>query len=94
MTATGPVGVGQPIGDDPGCHRIVDEVGLVEKAGLGEGSRLRLAAFTALDVLPGPVGELVARELRAWAEFGWRIGHHAQIRALVRDIEQRSRRYS
>lgn len=36
--------------------------------------RLRAAAARAGQLYPGPVGELIARELDIWAELGYRIG--------------------
>ena len=37
-------------------------------------TRLRVAVFHARLVYPGPVGELIARELLSWDEFGHRLG--------------------
>lgn len=37
-------------------------------------TRVRTAAMRATKVHPGPVGELLARELRAYADFGFRFG--------------------
>ncbi|MEU7816171.1 hypothetical protein [Pseudonocardia sp. NPDC049154] len=39
-----------------------------------EASRLRRAAARALRTHPGPVGELLHRELLAWQDFGHRFG--------------------
>ena len=36
--------------------------------------RLRAAAFRATRVYPGPVGELLSREILTWEEFGYRLG--------------------
>lgn len=44
-----------------------------------ERMRLRAAAFAAPRVYPGPVGELLARELMSWEEFGYQLGGHALI---------------
>lgn len=35
--------------------------------------RARLAAHRAHQVYPGPVGQLIAQELYAWDEFGFRL---------------------
>lgn len=51
--------------------------------------RLRAAAFHATRVFPGPVGEVLARELWAWEEFGYRLGDRSLIWALVVEIENR-----
>lgn len=53
-----------------------------------EKSELRHLAFKATRLYPGPVGELVSRELLAWEEFGYRLGSYAQVRALMRAVEQ------
>lgn len=45
--------------------------------------RLRAAAFRASRLYPGPVGELLARELLTWEEFGYRLGAHLLIMRLV-----------
>lgn len=46
-------------------------------------ARLRSAAHRATRVYPGPVGELLERELRTWAEFGFRFGSAGLLTALV-----------
>jgi hypothetical protein len=45
--------------------------------------QLRTAAFRATRVYPGPVGELLCRELLDWEEFGYRFGGGALITRLV-----------
>lgn len=45
--------------------------------------RLREAAFAATRRYPGPVGELLCRELMSWEEFGYRLGGHALIFAVA-----------
>lgn len=70
-------------------HRYPDPVpirGDVEKLHLHEAARLRAAAHHARRVLPGPLGELVARELTAYAEFGYRFAADALIPRLVTEI--------
>ena len=39
-----------------------------------EKARLRAAAFRVTRLYPGPVGELLSRELLTWEEFGYRLG--------------------
>lgn len=51
-----------------------------------ERMQLRAAAFRATRVFPGPVGELVSKELLSWEEHGWRIGGHGLIRRLVKAV--------
>lgn len=52
-----------------------------------ERNRLRNAAFRASRVYPGPVGELLHRELMSWNEFGYRLGAQPMITRLVQAIE-------
>lgn len=49
--------------------------------------RLRAAAFRATRVYPGPVGELVCRELLAFEEFGYILGLQGPTMRLVAHIE-------
>lgn len=39
-----------------------------------EKMRVRAAAFRVTRLYPGPIGELVSRELLTWEEFGYRLG--------------------
>ena len=48
--------------------------------------RLRAAAFRARLVYPGPVGELIARELLSWDEFGHLLGGNRMIMRLVEHV--------
>jgi len=48
-----------------------------------ERMQLRAAAFRATRVYPGPVGELVSKDLLDWENYGWRIGGHGLIARLV-----------
>jgi hypothetical protein len=48
-----------------------------------ERMRLRAAAFRATRVYPGPVGELISRELLSWEEFGYRLGARGMIMGIV-----------
>jgi hypothetical protein len=49
-------------------------------------TRLRVAAFRASLVYPGPVGELIAQELLSWDEFGHRLGGNRMIMTLVEHV--------
>lgn len=53
------------------------------KLAFHEQGRYRAAAGHARRVLPGPVGELVYRELSAYAEFGHRFAGDALIPRLA-----------
>lgn len=58
----------------------------------GAQTRLRNAAQRALKVYPGPVGELISRELDAYAEFSflWCDGRIARrMSAVLADVEGR-----
>ena len=48
-----------------------------------EKMQLRAAAFRATRLYPGPVGELVSRELLTWEEFGYRLGGDRLVMRLV-----------
>jgi hypothetical protein len=49
-------------------------------------TRLRAAVCRARLVYPGPVGELIARELLSWDEFGHRLGGNRMIMRLVEHV--------
>ncbi|MEQ3550505.1 hypothetical protein WIS52_08485 [Pseudonocardia nematodicida] len=51
-----------------------------------EKMRMRAAAFRATRVYPGPVGELVSRELLSWEDFGYRLGGNRLVMELVDHI--------
>jgi len=53
---------------------------------LHEQSRYRAAALHARRVLPGPLGELVYRELNAYADFGYRFATDGLIPRLAAEI--------
>ncbi|GAA4875527.1 hypothetical protein [Actinomycetospora straminea] len=48
-----------------------------------ERSRFRAAAWHARRIYPGPLGELVSRELSAYAEFGYRLSNDGLIPRLA-----------
>jgi hypothetical protein len=45
--------------------------------------RVRVAALRATRLYPGPVGELLCRELLDWEEFGYRFGGAGLVTRLV-----------
>ena len=51
-----------------------------------EVSHLRAAAAHARRAVPGPLGELAARELSAYADLGYRGERDALIPQLVRQV--------
>lgn len=51
-----------------------------------ERSRMRTAAVHARRLYPGALGELVARELTAYADFGYRFTGDALIPRLASEI--------
>ena len=48
-----------------------------------EKMRMRAAAFRATRLYPGPVGDLVSRELLSWEDFGYRLGGNRLVMDLV-----------
>ena len=56
-----------------------------------EKARYRTAACRARTLYPGPVGELVARELLTIEEFGWTLGAGSLGIKLVAAIEEAHR---
>jgi hypothetical protein len=48
-----------------------------------ESARLRAAALHARRTFPGPLGELVSRELTAYADFGYRLSNDGLIPRLA-----------
>ena len=57
-----------------------------ERMGYRERVRLRAAALRAQTVYPGPIGELIYRDLMAWDEFGFRLGAHSLIAQVIAQI--------
>ena len=51
-----------------------------------EKMRLRAAAFRVTRLYPGPVGELLSRELLTWEEFGLRLGAHTDMAAVAAEV--------
>jgi hypothetical protein len=53
---------------------------------LHERSQMRAAALHARRLYPGAVGDLIYRELCAYADFGYRFGDRALIPKLAAEI--------
>lgn len=53
---------------------------------LHETARLQAASAAARRRYPGPVGDLLAMELKGWAEFGFRLGGHSLIGHVVDEL--------
>jgi hypothetical protein len=51
-----------------------------------ERSRYLAAACRASEVYPGALGELVHRELVAFAEFGYRMAGHGSVQRLAAEV--------
>jgi len=51
-----------------------------------EKMRMRAAAFRVTRLLPGPLGELLAREILTWEEFGYRLSGSGLILRAVDEI--------
>jgi hypothetical protein len=52
----------------------------------GARTRARTAAFRVGRLYPGPVGEVLALELRTWEQFGYRLGGDSMIARLVEHV--------
>lgn len=63
--------------------------GTRESAGPADLAELREAGRRAIEMYPGPVGDLIARELEAAAAFGFRIASGAPFQRLVNDLLDR-----
>ncbi|MDN5861739.1 MAG: hypothetical protein L0H84_24325, partial [Pseudonocardia sp.] len=70
----------------PGRPNVPAVAGREGALALHEASAIRAAAVHARRVLPGPVGELVAREFNAYAEFGVRFTTDAFLPRLVAHV--------
>lgn len=57
-----------------------------ERYELHEKSRVRAAATAAKRLYPGPVGDLISRELLSWDDFGFRFGDGALMARVVDDL--------
>lgn len=51
-----------------------------------EKMHIRAAAFHAKKVYPGPVGDLISRELLSWEDFGYRFGPASGVMVLVEHV--------
>jgi hypothetical protein len=60
--------------------------GALPRMDLHEIARLRAAAEHARRAVPGPLGELAARELAAYADLGYRGNPDALVPQLARQV--------
>lgn len=79
---------GRPRPATPAQSAVRDGAPMVKPPALAphEQSRVRAAAFRAKRLYPGPVGELVARELTGWLDFGFRLDNAGMAARLVDHI--------
>ena len=49
--------------------------------------RIKAAACDALELWPGPIGEIVCSTLYPWAEWGWKLDADGLVWRTVREIE-------
>jgi hypothetical protein len=76
-----------PCGSWPGTGRsTVRPTGTPARLELHELSRIRAAAEHARRAVSGPLGELAARELIAYAELGYRGDGEALVPRLARQV--------
>lgn len=54
-----------------------------EKLAFPDKSRISAAAYRAARLFPGPIGDVLARELLAYADFGWRLERDGVMPRLV-----------
>ncbi|MDN5917538.1 MAG: hypothetical protein L0I76_20995 [Pseudonocardia sp.] len=70
-----------------GPDHVVAPIAVPRHPDRDEARALAAAADQAVTAYPGPVGELVRREIRAHLDFGHRFGNDAALVArLVRDV--------
>lgn len=79
---------GRPRPATPAQSAVRDGAPMVKPPALAphEQSRIRAARFRAKRLYPGPVGELIDRELGAWADFGFRLDKSGMAARLVDHI--------
>lgn len=65
---------------------VTQEPGAPPRLDHHERMRIRSAAFLAPRRYPGPVGELLQKELMDWEEFGYRFGRLGLVARLVDEI--------
>ena len=70
----------------PYTARPADERGAAEPLAAHERSGVRAAAHHARRAVPGPLGELAARELSAYADLGYWGAPDALVPQLVRQV--------
>lgn len=83
-----------PVGVSPASNHTApddseaddSEAGPLGRSEATDRALIREAAVRATQVYPGPVGELLSRELLSWEQFGYRLGSHASIMRIVEQI--------
>lgn len=60
----------------------------LERMDMLDRARLRAAAFRATRIYPGPVGDLVCKEIMCFEEFGYRLDSGRMTMKLVAHIEK------
>jgi hypothetical protein len=57
-----------------------------EQMALYEKNRMRAAAQRATRLYPGPVGEVLAKEIMTWENFGYRLGGTKLVMRLCDEV--------
>lgn len=57
-----------------------------ERLDVHEKLQASTAAYHAAQLYPGPAGELLAAEIRAWSDFGYRGDSNSLVARLVREL--------
>jgi hypothetical protein len=70
----------------PGANPSGSGTGPGMRSEASDRARIREAAVRATEVYPGPVGELLSRELLSWDQFGYRLGSRTTIMQIVDQI--------
>jgi hypothetical protein len=79
VTSTGAGTAGAGVGHD-------ELSGTAPRLALHEASRIRAAASHARRAVPGPLGEVAARELSAYADLGFRGDPDGLVTRLARQV--------
>jgi hypothetical protein len=70
-------------------HDLNREIIMASRTSTALPARAHAASEAALGLYPGAVGELLARELSAWGEFGHRFGGHDLVALLIAHLDER-----
>lgn len=66
--------------------KLMDDKDVLTPMNAHDKQWLRQAAFRVTRLYPGPVGELLSKEILVWEEFGYRLGGGQLIMRLVKEI--------